>query len=173
MFEKMSIRPILRDHLATLHSYDSDRVSYSDIFVYFIIPFAVAAVLTYFRPVLADALVSVLATSLSIFAALLFNLILLIYDLTNRQSDGMGDWQLRQKLLIEIYSNVSFCILTAVWTLIILLIDYLGLSQHKYFLGLLAFLVYWLVIIFLFTLFIVLKRIHILLRREVKEPETR
>ena len=172
MFEKMSVRPIVRDHLATLHSYGSDGVSYSDIFVYFVIPSAIAGLLTYLRPVLADSLVGVLATSLSIFAALLFNLILLIYDLTERRGDGADDWTLRQKLLLEIYSNVSFCILTAVWTLILLLIDYLSLSHNRYFVGVLSFLVYWLVVIFLFTLFVVLKRIHVLLRREVKQPET-
>lgn len=167
MIDKINVTGIVAEHIRTLRSYDTGAYARLDFFLFFIVPLVVSAPLTYFRPVLTPGLVGVLATSLSVFAALLFNLILLIYDMLNRGSDSSGKGTVKIRLLEEIYRNISFCILLAIVTLIFLLIDFLDIKR----LGIqqmLAFLVYYLVGVFILTLFMVLKRVHILVRREIR-----
>jgi hypothetical protein len=167
MFEKISVREIISDHLDTLRAYDTKRRSVSDLVLFFIVPLILGILLARIRPQLTPELAGVLATSLSVFAALLFNLILLIYDIIDRTLDSPEAVNKKREFLNQIYSNVSFCILACILTLLILLLDFLNLIIWRWLQTLIAFGVYYMVGVFILTLFMVLKRIHVLMRREV------
>ena len=65
--------------------------------------------------VLPTNLIGVIATSLSIFTALLLNLLLLAYNIT-RSSESPSDEgirEMREKLFHEIFSNIAFAVLVA------------------------------------------------------------
>jgi len=134
--------------------------------------------------------------SLSVFAGLLFNLLLLVYDIIGKPNSNKRP--LRATLLKELSSNISFGILISVVTIILLLVFSLAttsdvLTNHNVISNninissnntneaydfalldaqtmpyLLAFLIYYLVSIFILNLFMILKRFHIILRSEFK-----
>ena len=129
---------------------------------------------------LKESLANALTTSFSIFSALLFNLLLLVYDISEKDSNlsnknlpdlvAQKRQNSRRKLLQEVYINVSFSILIATVAVVLLLfyflLDTIGNSSIVCtFTKVVAFGVYYLAIQFLLTLFMVLKRIYRLLSK--------
>ena len=71
---------IVLDHVGTWRDYSTEKYRPSDFLLFLGVPVAIAGVLVYFYGNLRPNLITIVATSLSIFAALLFNLLLLVYD---------------------------------------------------------------------------------------------
>jgi len=180
MFTKISVLSIIKDHISTLKNNKTNRIYFPDIVLFFILPAAIAGALTYLRVQLNDALVNALITSFSIFSALLFNLLLLVYDISGKnsaQSKSRDPLEVRRgiqrhELLKEIYVNVSFSILISTITVVILLAYFLKTDNCNFLMvnicslqWLLALIVYYFSIQFLLTLFMVLKRIYKLLAK--------
>ena len=168
MIEKIDVSGIVVDHFRTLRSFRDKTYSKSDFFVFLFMPLLAAGLFCWRKPELGADLVGVLATALSVFAALLFNLILLLYDMLSRASGTSARLSPKVVLLREVYSNVSFCILVAMVTLVILVAHFFGLKRH-WFQWAVAYAVYSLTGVFVLTLFMVLKRLHVLLRQELSQ----
>jgi hypothetical protein len=167
MFSKIDVRRIVRDHLATLKDDATGKRMISDYLLFFGVPVLVALslVLTVDLSLNKEA-VALLVTSLSIFAALLFNLLLLIYDVVRKI--GRESEELKAEFLSQVYSNISFAILVSILSIIVLLVAYFDLDGSWFALST-SFVVYYLVTVFIFTLFMILKRVHILLSREFED----
>lgn len=165
MTEKINVYRIVQDHFRTLRDYGTGAYSKGDIFIFFVVPALVAAAAVAFGLNVPRAIGTLLVTALSIFGALLFNLLLLLYDIVRRAESGPQKAELRLHFLRQLYSNISFSILLAVLTLVVLLVSFLGLGP-TWVGGTLDFLTCYLAALFLLTLFMVLKRMHILLSME-------
>lgn len=194
MFEKINILSIFAEHISTFKKYGSDKYSMSDIFIFLVLPAILAFILLFICNIyLKGNLITILVTSFSIFAALLFNLLLLIYDVVskhNKDGDGISEktkkgrnLTLKEKLLKETYVNISFNITISVISIILLITLYfiteapsleiykinifsLVLCPLQYLIYLFSFLVYYFLIQFMLTLLMVIKRINILLSKE-------
>ena len=167
MFSKIDVRCIVSDHLATLQDAATGRRMKTDYFVFFGLPIVVAFCLAFVLNLsLNQGAVGILVTSLSIFAALLFNLLLLIYDVVRKVERGSQG--LKETFLSQIYSNISFAILVSIVSIIVLLVAYFDLNGSCFALAT-SFAVYYLVTLFILTLFMILKRVHILLSREFED----
>lgn len=166
MFDKINISKIFRDHVATLEDNSTGQRSTGDMVLFFILPIIPSCVMVWFKTSLDTNVVSILVTCMSVFAALLFNLLLLIYDIIRKTSNGAGQSGEKAKFLRQIYSNISFCILTAIVTLIFSLSHFIVQDVMAIRLLVVAG-VYYLVIVFVLTLFMVLKRVHVLLSHEI------
>jgi hypothetical protein len=172
MFDKINISFIVRDHLATLRDNVTGKRSIGDLFLFFVLPLAFSGFLVWgiHNPV--DRTISnILITSLSIFSALLLNLLMLIYDLVRKEDlkTAPGKNNLVGQLLREIFANISYSIVVSVFCVAILLIAYLDLLSGI-FLDIFSLAVYSLVLQFLLTLFMVLKRVHVLLSLQMVKP---
>ncbi len=181
MFTKISIFSIIKDHISTLTNNKNNRIYFPDIVLFFVLPAIIAALMFYSGVALNDSLVNALITSFSIFSALLFNLLLLVYDIAGKIAEPRptddDELQIKQRiqrreLLREIYVNVSFEILISTFIVVILLTYFLKPSNCNLigvnvcnFQWLLASTTYYLSILFLLTLFMILKRIYILLAK--------
>lgn len=163
MIDKINFSKIVKDHISTLKDYNLNRYSAGDFILFFFVPLALSGVLVYFNLALNNDIINVLVTSLSVFAALLFNLLLLIYDIIRKPENSNGNNGLKTEFLKQIYANISFCILISIITIILLIISFLNISQLK---TVLNFLIYFFVSLFILTLFMILKRVHILLSKE-------
>ena len=168
MIGKIDVRQIVSDHFSTLTNENTKRTSFADCVLFFALPTAVAAGLISFHLIFGRTIGGVLITALSIFAGLLFNLLLLIFDIGNKpraQQEKLSPIKIR--FLREIYSNISYSILIALLTIVVLLIHFgflvLGIRPSMY---LTAFLVYAMTGNFVLTLLMVLKRVHKLLAEE-------
>jgi hypothetical protein len=180
MFTKISVAGIVKDHIHTLKSNQTNKIYYPDIFLFFFFPAILSSLMIYSGVLLNDSLVNALITSFSIFSALLFNLLLLVYDIAGKDPDKAKVTDpleikknvQRRELLREIYVNVSFSILISTISVVILLTYFLKISNCFFwkvnlcsFQWLLAAIVYYLSIQFLLTMFMVLKRIYKLLAK--------
>ena len=87
MFENINVWVIVKDHLKTLKVYRSDKTSTEDVILFLVIPFLAALSFVLFLDYRLDVdAINALITSLSVFSGLLFNLLLLIYDLLRKEN---------------------------------------------------------------------------------------
>jgi len=166
MFNKIDISNIFNDHIATLVDNSTGERATGDIILFFVLPLIPALLMVLYKASLDTNIVSILVTCMSVFAALLFNLLLLIYDIIRKSTNGAGSLDQKLRFLKQIYSNISFCILIAILTLILSLSHFIIQELFPLRIIVVAF-VYYLVTVFVLTLFMVLKRVHVLLSNEI------
>lgn len=176
MLDKVNILCIWRDHLDTLRDFGTGERRGADVMLFFATPMLVVTLAIVIHGPMDGTEVAILITAFSIFAALLLNLLLLIFGLVrrNKSSDDVLADQ-RIELLRETYSNISFCILISIAAIALLLL-YLLDSRHNFVIPGLDYLmssfVYYMTTVFLLTLVMVLKRVHILLSKEIEDAQS-
>lgn len=111
---KFSAVALLKDHYLTFRNYQSGKFSPGDFIVYFGIPLAVA-VFTFCIGGRARNIPEVLA-AVAIFTGLIFNVFVLIFDLTARATDNLPDESraLVDRLADELRANVSYAVLVGI-----------------------------------------------------------
>src|SRR3954466_12145183 len=107
MLDKLSILRIIADHIDTLRDYRTNKLSRSDVLLFLFFPFVVSGAVTYSYGALQTSPTEIFAASLSVFAALLFSLLVLVYD--SFRDRRTGD-TLSLRFLTEIFRNISFAI---------------------------------------------------------------
>ncbi|MGM3305774.1 hypothetical protein ACSQ6I_07235 [Anabaena sp. WFMT] len=170
LFAKINVLNIIKDHLDTLINYNSLKRSKSDAILFFAVPLILSITLVFFKITINKDFIGVLINIFAIFAGLLFNLLVLVYDVISKvvkSSNNAKSTKLRLSLLKEIYSNISFEILLALFSTIILSISIL--FTNSILINISSFLVFFLVALFTLTLLMVLKRVHKLLSDEIDE----
>lgn len=164
MISKINVWKIIVDHISTLNDHKTKKILRSDILLFFVYPIVAAGLILWLCDSMRPSLVSVLSTSLSIFAALLFNLLLLVYSAIRK--DEQLNSKSRKEFLKEIYVNISFCILISVISIVLILV-YSQIPNNQIAQYTFSFLIYYFVIVFVLTLLMVLKRIHVLFSKEI------
>lgn len=159
MFDKVNVALIVRDHFETLryyrHGNTPGRRNWFDLLLFFGLPTALAVILTWFYGEVQGDLATMSATMLAVFAALLFNVLVFVYDRKRKDQDA-----LRGRYLNEITSNVSFAILVAlcgIITLMILKFVKTCVEAELTFSGV----TYFLLALFILTLIMLLRRLYI------------
>ena len=149
----------------TLRDFRTKRLSPLALILFFGIPLVAVAVLHAGEITLNENSANILITSMSIFAALLFNLLMLVYDVVSRgpsphppMSDEEREYAaIRQRFLSEIFSNISFAIFASVVVVLVLLgLVVVSGRANRWF----SDVVFFCTTIFLMTLFMVLQRVH-------------
>jgi hypothetical protein len=173
LFDKIDISQIIKDHIDTLRDFANGKTSWWDLLLFFGLPLLASSLILFGMGTLIDrASSNILITSLSVFSGLLLNLLMLIYDLMNREEHEAGAAKkpsVLARLLREIFANLSYSILVSVFCVAILLIAYLDIRSGV-FLRIFSFVVYFLVIQFVLTMFMVLKRVHVLMSLRITNP---
>lgn len=172
---KINIFQIIVDHVATLKDYGRPKTSKFDIFLFFIVPLLGSTLLVVLKIQLNNDLVNLLITVFSIFAGLLFNLQVLMFDVIGKVSnienlpDTLSSQQSlhrRITILENVSMNISFEILVSILGVLFLAIS--TLSSNPIFQKVVSVIGFYIVILFSLTLAMVLKRVHVLLGDEVK-----
>ena len=167
---KINVSGIVLDHLGTLKELDSQSQSKYDLSLFFVFPLLTSILFSILNIRLDKDLVSILINVFAIFAGLLFNLLILMYDVISKQSGSNGKEEkdkIKFKLLKEIYYNISFGIFLSLVIVVILSISMIFLL--KSFNSVLSFIVFALSILFVLTLLMILKRIHNLLSYDIEQ----
>ncbi|NMC57791.1 MAG: hypothetical protein GYA51_00125 [Candidatus Methanofastidiosa archaeon] len=157
MFDKINPINILKDHFNTLIDFKTKKILKTDILLFFVLPFAIAVILILTKNTLSN-IANILITAFSIFAALLLNLLLLIYSILGKEKGSSIKNDIKIKLLEEIYKNISFCILISIYCLLFLFATFI--ISNKFILPILELIVYFLLGVFILSLFMILKRVH-------------
>ena len=185
MLDKVNITKIVCDHLGTFKDYSTGRCRPFDYFLFFLVPLIVAVVFVVVYGALPKSLIGVIVTSLSIFTALLLNLLLLAYNITQNSKSPCDEHtrQMREKLFHEIFSNIAFSVLVALVIVVLVLCfgamsngaslpaiqmlsNIFGNLYINILSNILSFAIYYLGTLFLLTLLMLLKRVYSLLSNE-------
>ncbi|MEM2857270.1 MAG: hypothetical protein QW416_09235 [Candidatus Nitrosocaldaceae archaeon] len=174
MFEKINPLIIIKDHLNTLKDYKPSIYGYEkyniyDILLFFIAPALITIpILLYSDIILVRNNLDILLIVFSIFTPLMFNILILLYN-TLQKNYTANTSKLKIRLMKEIYYNVSYSIFISIVIIILLLVSSL-FNNTAINNNILIQIIYgsasYFIINFFLTLFMVLKRIYSLLRKE-------
>ena len=177
---KIDIRYIIRDHFKTLRNAETKKASAFDIFLFYVLP-AALAVWAYWDHINLKKpdVYNVSITFFGIFIALLLNLQVAIFAILQRKWAPLADDRMhiyqdqkfedRQILLSELNANLSYLILVCCFALFAALIFFVREWNADFGPAAMVFLYTH----FLFTLVMIVKRSHILFQSEYSEHTPR
>ena len=181
MFEKIDIREIITDHFKSLRDENTGRGSIYDLLLFLIFPVLAASLLIYLKVLLGENMINIIIASLSIFVGLLLNLLVLLVGMLDKCKETIKNVEAaqtgapffsydldmlkkREKLLKYTYQNISFTILISLLTIPVMILALIGndiIKSGANFLG------YVFLFVFLLTLLMILRRVHVLLKTEI------
>lgn len=170
---KIDIRYIVRDHMRTLRNAQTNKVSVSDIVLFYAVPAALAGAAFWLKFEFKKADVfNVSVTFFGIFIALLLNIQVAIFAVFQRKwgspiDDRMKDYQDkkfkdRQKLLSEMNANLSYLVLVSCLALFVLFVFYVQECLQ----GIGPAITVFIYTHFFLTLIMIVKRAHALFQSE-------
>jgi len=172
---KISVLRIITDHLSTLRNSVSNKISATDIIIFFLLP-VIVGITGFFSSIkVSKDFCNISVTFFGIFVALLLNFQVAAFGIYNRKWGIKGDEKLsltqtkeievRRLLLREINSNISYLILISIGSILLFIFLYTTDTT-----GRIAAAISWGIYIhFILTLLMVVKRSHIIFRREYDE----
>lgn len=161
---KINIGKIISSHLKTLRNDNSDKLEWDDVLTFLIIPIVGASALSYFEIKLSNSATNIIITTLSILVGLLFNVIVIIFDILKRDSSK----KIKNKLLNQLLTNISYSIIISLLIIVVTLLTYF----NNYYVQIVAsWLVYFLIGNYFLTVLMVLKRMYSLFINELDEIE--
>lgn len=174
---KIDVTPIVRAHVSTMRDHSDNRYSLADFALFYGLPVVAAVIASRLGWKFNADVLNSLLTSFSIFAGLLLTLLLLIFTFSARDEQPTMVSRLRVSLVKELHDNVAYSILIAIVLVGVTMIAITILKMNE---GAEAFTGPWLTGIvsfltlhFMLILLMILKRLHIIMNREIERPSIR
>lgn len=161
---KISLKRIFKDHFKSISTAGTGKVDISDIVTFVIIPFLIASVLTYFCLLLDNNSISIIIGALSILVGLLFNVLVLVFDMVRKDKLASN----KNTVLHEVLANISFTIIISVFGIIS---TAFALFDHCWVKITANWITYALLSEFLMTFFMIMKRMYALLEFEMNSND--
>lgn len=192
IFDRINIIQIFRSHLNTLYDYGAlnwngqRKIPIADKITFAISPLVFSLILVLLELRIDNEYLSIIITSLSIFIGLLFSLLTLVFDMVKSSSNLENEIDHKKKvkntLTQELFINIAFAIALSLVSIVAVfltrfrpapIIDLLkNLSYYEYIKEIYIFstnlFAIYLLILFLFTLLMILKRFYILFLSQFK-----
>lgn len=162
LFSKINVCDIVVNHCSTLVNANNGKTEIDEWITFLFLPVIVASTLIGREVFLDNNAITIIITALSILVGLLFNVIVLIFDIISRDASKKD----KNRLLKELISNISYCILISIVTVVACVVTFSDLQIVKI---LSNWIVYILVTNFLFTVLMILKRIYKLFQNEITQ----
>ncbi len=162
MFKKINILQIVRNHFATLQNANTKKADFDDYLTFLIVPITVSAILIYFKILLKTDAINIIISTLSILVGLLFNVVVLIFDIIKRDKSN----NVKNTVLRQILSNIAFTILLSIVSIILTLFTYFDNCIVK---TVFNAIVYFLLTNFVMTVLMILKRMFHLFHTEIED----
>jgi len=164
LLDKINITKIIKKHIKTLKNYKTEKLGFDDLLTFIIFPLVGTSILLYFDIGLNDKATNIIITTLSILVGLLFNVIVIIFDIVKRDST----LRIKNKLLEELLTNISYSILLSLFIIAFTLLTYIENDLSK---QIFTGVVYFLIGNYFMTVLMILKRMYQLFDNELKEIE--
>lgn len=162
LFEKINVLKILTNHFSTLVNDNTKRPDVTDWLTFFIIPLIGAAALSYLDIKLSDRVTGLVITTLSILVGLLFNVVVILFDIIKRDNSI----NLKNRLLEQLLTNICYTIFVS---LLIIFLTVISFFDNQCWVFIVTFFIFFLLFHFAFTILMVLKRIYTLFLNEMTE----
>lgn len=164
LFDKINIKKIVNHHFATIKNANTGKASKDDILTFFIVPILTATLLVLFLIELKTDAINIIVSTLSIFVGLMFNIIVLIFDIVKRDASQ----KIKNEVLKQLLANISFAIVLSIFAILVTLCTYFSNCFIKFFFTWFA---YFSLSLFLITLLMILKRMYNIFINEMEELE--
>ena len=176
ILNKIDIRPILRGHFSTLrnNAYLSPKLFWQDGLVFFATPAALAVCVLmigfHFRVDAVNGFLNVF----SVLTGLLLNLLVLVLSMSTTKAPIQADPRMRSRLVGEIFSNVCFSVLVSISVVCVALfaLSYMRSNPGATTGPIATFFLVALTTNFVLTLLMVLKRMYILISKEIESDSS-
>jgi len=169
MSSKADIRSIIKDHINTLYDLRTNKKSPWDIIFFYILPAIFSFLFYIIKLDLSDDLIKALITSMSIFSALLLNLLLIIVDKKSMSKKSKNN-RFYLSTIEELYVNICYAICISIANLCLLII-YLLIKDCEIAKIVSTFFIYYLTMHFVLTLLMILKRTYIVQKEKITDSE--
>lgn len=163
MAYKIDVSEIVKDHLKTLVNAKTGRPDFRDIFFFLLAPCLVTALLIFNCVALTSDFVNALIGGLSIYVGLSLNFIALVFDLASKKTFKTKE---RKDLIRETVANISVSIFYSIFIIVFSLLA--NVSFIKVYATASC---YFIIMQFLLTLLMILKRIYKLLTEQLDSSE--
>ena len=163
MINKINILPIITGHLKTLKDAKHKRYLKRDIIGFYFVPLASGFLTSYFYGNLIKIDTSLICYTILI--PLLVNILFLIYSILERNSSASKNNKY-VNVLRQLYANLSYAILISICSLLLLL-SYSVFDKNNSVAFVFSSILYFLFYHIVLTSFMILKRLHILLQKEL------
>ena len=164
ILNKINVRRIVENHCASIRNINTGKPDLDDYMTFVAIPVVVASILISFGIFLKNDVINIIITTLSIFVGLMFNIIVIIFDIVKRHPDH----KVKNAVLKEILANVSFAILLSLTCIVFTIITYV---PNCFASRLANWISYFLITLFVITLLMILKRMYNVFEDEMNELE--
>lgn len=166
MLGKINVLKIVIDHLKTFRSVRTGKFSFQDLSLFIVFPLIISVYFVLFKCYTFDlSYVNILIAALSILTGFLFNLLAMIFGFMDKLQGNAAGSDVKTVVVQEIHTNISFSILLAIFCIISLL--FCNVSSYLLRTVSNLFAVFSIVAFFL-SLLMVLKRIYIIMSKELK-----
>jgi len=169
VFAKVNITPILRSYISTFKIYQGNSYSKGSLILFFVFPLLVGVSLSVFGITVSSDLSGLLLGMYSIFAGLFFSFQIFIFEIVSKVADlnlTLKSSRLRISKFEYIAYSISFSILICfIGFLLVLLISIFGFSRLAELI--LSGASFYFLTLFVLSLLMTLKGIHILLSEEI------
>ena len=162
MLTKINITKIIINHFATLQNANSKKACFDDYLTFLLIPLLFTSILFYFKVYVTETAINVIISTLSILVGLLFNVVVLIFDIIKRDSAN----KIKNVVLKQILSNIAFTILLSIISILFTLLTLIENSISKIIFNSILF---FLLFNFVITVLMILKRMFHLFHSEIDE----
>ena len=174
MLNKLNVFVILKDHWLTLAGQKGDS-AVRELVTFGLIPAVLATLLIRNKVFLSDGSIGILLASFSILTGLLFNLLILLFDLIQKEQGAnlkeglpVASQRLKLRLLNDTFCNISFCVLLA---LSLSVVSIVAMNRQPLLLTIASWIVYAGGSVFFLTLLMVLKRVHTLFSEQLPKTD--
>lgn len=167
LLTKADIRPIIAAHLKTMSDFRTGSLSFGDLAFFFGAPTAFGVILDVIRFGFRIDAVNGFLNAFAILTGLMLNLLVLVFTISTTMTEKV-DFQMRRRVLREVFTNVCFCILVAVCVAVTALVSlsYMRSTPFAQTGYLATFLLTFLTSNFVFSLLMIVKRMYILITTE-------
>lgn len=164
IFSKINVISIITDHFKTFRSIRTGKIQKSDFFLFIIFPFFIGIYFILYKCfTFKSDHINILIASLSILAGFLFNLLAMVFGFMDKLKENAEN-DVKKLLVKEIHVNISFSILLSIFCILFLLFCYIDICILKKLFNILSLSF---CISFFLTLLMVLKRIYIIMSKEL------
>lgn len=163
--DKINILSILRDHVKTFYNLrDPDSISWMQVFCFLIAPIFPAFQYTFINEfVIKEEYVNIIIAGASILAGFLFNLLALFYSIKQNILGKYSSDSLKIRIINESITNTAYNIVVS----IVLIICVIFCNNiNKFLTKGFTFLSVYCGIVFILTLFVILKRMYVVIKSD-------
>jgi len=169
MFSKINVYAVVRAHFRTLKNTSQSRASKAQVAQFLLLPLIFAVVLAYLRVNVPSVSVGALLAAAAVFGGLLFNLLVIMFDVADREPPGDLSGRVWRAFLIELNANVSFSVLTTLFMTALLVVLAVVGADNGLAIRLVSFAFWFVSGLFALTLLMIVKRVNVVFTSQLKE----